>query len=119
MELQYLWEQYQKAMEEERRYQNNTDRLNYYREALLEQLEELQVKDVEIWTSQAEALIDNKEMVEIRHTLNVRRQKLRERIEYNTKLQDHAFEDIRNALKKKHDIKDMIVDTLQQYGIEL
>ena len=119
MELQYLWEQYQKALEEERRYQSNTDRLNHYREALLEQLEELLVKDVEIWTSQAEALIDSKEMVEIRHSLNVRRQKLRERIEYNTKLQDNAFEDIRMVLKKKHDMKDMIVDTLQQYGIEL
>lgn len=119
MELQYLWEQYQKALEEERRYQSNTDRLNYYREALLEQLEGLLVKDVEIWTSQAEALIDSKEMVEIRHSLNVRRQKLRERIEYNTKLQDNAFEEIRMALKKRHEMKDMIVDTLQQYGIEL
>lgn len=119
MELQYLWEQYQKALEEERRYQSNTDRLNYYREALLEQLEGLLVKDVEIWTSQAEALIDSKEMVEIRHSLNVRRQKLRERIEYNTKLQDNAFEEIRMALKKKHEMKDMIVDTLQQFGIEL
>ena len=119
MELQYLWEQYQKALEEERRYQSNTDRLNYYREALLEQLEGLLVKDVEIWTSQAEALIDSKEMVEIRHSLNVRRQKLRERIEYNTKLQDNAFEEIRMALQKKHEMKDMIVDTLQQYGIEL
>lgn len=119
MELQYLWEQYLKAVEEEKRYQNNTDKLNYYREALLEQLEKLQIKDVEIWTSQAEALIDNKEMVEIRHTLNVRRQKLRERIEYNTKLQDNGFEAIRSALKKKPDIKDMIVDTLQQYNINL
>ena len=119
MELQYLWEQYQKAIEEERRYQNNTDKLNYYRESLLEQLEKLQIKDVEIWTSQAEALIDNKEMVEIRHTLNVRRQKLRERIEYNKKLQDNGFEEIRNALKKKPDIKDMVVDTLRQYSIEL
>lgn len=119
MELQYLWEQYQKALEDERRYQSNTERLNYYREELLGQLEKLQIKDVEIWTSQAEALIDSKEMVEIRHALNVRRQKLRERIGYNTRLRDNGFEEIRNALKKKPDIKDIVIDTLNQYNIEL
>ena len=119
MELQYLWEQYQKALEEERRYQNNTERLNYYREELLGQLEDLQIQDIEIWVSQAEALIDSKEMVEIRHTLNVRRQKLRERIGYNTKLRDNGFEEIKNILNKKPDIKDIVIDTLRQYQIEL
>lgn len=119
MELQYLWEQYQKIKEEERRYYTNTERLNYYREELLDTLQKLQIKDIEIWISQAEALIDSKEMVEIRHTLNVRRQKLRERIEYNTKLRDNGFEEIQNALKKKPEIKDVVVDMLEQYRIAL
>ena len=58
-------------------------------------------------------------MVEIRHTLNVRRQKLRERIGYNTKLRDNGFEEIKNILNKKPDIKDIVIDTLRQYQIEL
>lgn len=118
-ELQYLWEEYLKAREEERRYQSNTDRLHFYREILIEELEKAAVADTEVWLYQVAALIDNNEMVEIRHKLNVRRQKLRERIEYNSKLKDNSFEEIHEVIKKRPELKADTLEILQQYEISL
>lgn len=116
-ELQYLWEQYTKAREAERTYQSNTDRLSYYRESLLAELSKLSLADCEIWMYQAAAILDQKEMVEIRHKLNVRRQKLREKIEYNTKIKDTCLEEIHAIIEKRPQIKQEVADLLQLQGI--
>lgn len=118
-ELQYLWEQYVKAREEERRYQSNTERLSYYRELLIGELERAAVVDTDVWLYQSVALIDNKEMVEIRHRLNVRRQKLRERIEYNSKIKDESFKEIHEIIKKRPELKEDTIEILRQYEISL
>lgn len=118
-ELQYVWEEYLKAREEEQRYQTNTDRLHYYRQILVKELEKSTVVDTEIWLYQVAALIDNKEMVEIRHKLNVRRQKLRERVEYNSKLRDNSFEGIHGIIIRRADLKEDTVEILRQYEISL
>ena len=39
--------------------------------------------DEKIWVNYAKAIIDNKEMVELKHDLVARKQKLRGRMEYN------------------------------------
>ena len=46
-------------------------------------LRQYRIRDPEIWVHQADALIDHKEEVELRHSLNVQRQSLRKRMEYN------------------------------------
>ena len=46
-------------------------------------LRHYRVKDPDIWIHQVEALLNHNEEVEIRHSLNVRRQSLRKRMEYN------------------------------------
>ena len=46
-------------------------------------LRHYRVRDPEIWVHQAAALIDHNEEVELRHSLNVQRQSLRKRMEYN------------------------------------
>lgn len=116
-ELQYLWEQYMKAKDEEKRYQNNTELLNYYNETLIKSLKRYQINDPDIWIHQAIAIIDNKEMVEIRHRLNVRRQKLRERIDYNSKLKEENMEEIRGVLKKNPEYKEEVIKVLKGYEI--
>ena len=45
-----------------------------------------QVKDPAIWLHQTAALLDGKEMVEIRHGLIIRRQSLRKRMDYNKEM---------------------------------
>lgn len=82
-ELQFLYEQYLMWKSEWEKQQESTRLLGEYNQILLTELGKLGVKDRELWFYQAQALIDPREMVEIRHELNVRRQKLRERLDYN------------------------------------
>ena len=72
--------------EEWDRQKETTKLLGDYGRILTTELKKLGLEDTEIWFHQANALCDPKEMVEVRHELNVRRGKLREKIEYNTKL---------------------------------
>lgn len=84
-ELNYLWTQYVKFKDEAARYQHNTELLMFYSNELVELLRAEGLKDPDVWVYQTEALLDSKEMVEVRHRLNKRRQKLRERMDYNMK----------------------------------
>ncbi|ROR27334.1 hypothetical protein EDD66_10629 [Mobilisporobacter senegalensis] len=118
-ELKYLWEQYMKAKDEERRYKNNTELLNYYNEVLVKNLRKFKIADPDIWIYQAIAIIDNREMVEVRHRLNVRRAKLRERIDYNTKLKQDGMEKIQKLISKDPDWKKEVVESLKKYDINI
>lgn len=116
-ELKYLWEQYVKAKDVEKRYKSNTELLNYHNEILIEKLKKFHVGDPEIWIYQAIAIIDNKEMVEVRHRLNTRRRKLRERIDYNTKLKEGGMEKIEKLIEECPDWKDDVLQVLKKYNI--
>ena len=54
------------------------------------------IKDPEIWVKQAAALVDPKEMVEIRHELIGRRQALRKQMEKNRDIAAKAQEEVKN-----------------------
>lgn len=84
-ELTYVWEQYLEAVKEKEKYLQTNEELEYYNSRLTRRLKEYQLYDAKVWTSNPEAIYNDKEMVEVQHNLIVRRQKLRERIEYNTK----------------------------------
>lgn len=118
-EFKYLWEQYVKAKDDENRYKKNTDLLNFYNEILIKELKKYQVADPDIWVYQALAIIDPKEMVEIRHSLNVRRQKLRDRIDYNTQIKNTCLNEIKNVIGKKDSLREEIVEILAKYQINI
>ncbi|MGN0291374.1 MAG: hypothetical protein ACI4C5_05530 [Lachnospiraceae bacterium] len=83
-ELMYVWEQYLEALKEKEKYRQTNEELDYYNDRLVRRLKEYQLYDAKVWISNPEAIYNDKEMVEVQHNLIVRRQKLRERIEYNT-----------------------------------
>ncbi|MGB8453015.1 MAG: hypothetical protein WCD89_11890 [Anaerocolumna sp.] len=118
-ELQYLWEQYLKTKEEEKQYNKNTEQLEYFNRELVKELRSYDIKDPDIWVYQAAAIIDNKEMVEVRHRLNIRRQKLRERIDYNNKLKDTSTEEITKFINQRPGNRDEVTEKLRKYGIYL
>lgn len=60
----------------------------------------LDLYDPHIWLSQARAILSDKEMVEIRHKLTSRRQKLRGQIEYNENRIKEAKNNIKNVTNK-------------------
>lgn len=83
VELQQQWEYYLEAVREREKYERTNEDLEYFNGRLVRLLSNYHFYDAKIWISQAAALLNAKEMVEIKHDLVVRRQKLRSQIEYN------------------------------------
>lgn len=118
-ELDYLWQEYVKAREAARRYKNNTESLHFYNETLIKELKRFEVVDPEVWIYQSVAVIDNKEMVEVRHRLNVRRAKLRELIDYNTKIKEGCLNEVDKIIKLRPELRPEIISILSTYHINV
>lgn len=116
--LRYQYEEYLKAKQAERMFRDNTEKLLDYQQKLSVCMKKLGVRDCEIWGFQAEALVDPKEMVELRHQLNVRRQKLRVQMEQQEKLQQNSRRDVQELLEKKPEYKEELIRIMKEYGIE-
>lgn len=84
-ELTYVWEQYLEAVKEKEKYLQTNEELEYYNSRLVKRLKQYELYDAKVWISNPQAICNDKEMVEVQHNLIIRRQKLRERIDYNTK----------------------------------
>ncbi len=82
-ELSDLCDRYEKERTERAKYEDAKKLLDSNEKDLIYMLRHFRVKDPDIWIHQVEALLDHNEEVEIRHSLNVRRQSLRKRMEYN------------------------------------
>lgn len=82
-ELEYLWNEYSDLKKERAKHSLGSTDIDFYTNQLIHELAKYDINDPHIWGGQVLALIDRNEMVEIRHNLNQRRQKLRARIEHN------------------------------------
>ncbi|MBQ4058208.1 MAG: hypothetical protein IJD40_04675 [Lachnospiraceae bacterium] len=116
-ELEYLYEQYLIMVDEVRKYQRSTGDLRELSENLTKLLFAYGVKDPDIWVKQSAALMDNREMVEVKHSLNVRRQKLREQIAYNEELRLSGLKDIKEMLKANPELREQVRRELEMYHI--
>ncbi len=117
-ELQWLWERYIETRDQERRYRKSTELLTHYQELLVKGLREAGIEDPEIWLYQAEALLNEKEMVEVRHQLNTRRQKIRERLEMNRKQEDACVEELLALRESQTAYRDVVERILAEYHVE-
>lgn len=82
-ELDELYGQYQEEAREKETFRKTSEELEYYTKAFLQYLTRLRMYDTRVWLTHANALIDSREMVELKHELISRRQKLRSRVDYN------------------------------------
>lgn len=82
-DLAELYERYQEEVREKEKFRQTNDDLDHYSKELVLHLQDRHLYDSKIWLSHANALIDSREMVELKHDLITRRQKLRSQIEYN------------------------------------
>ncbi len=108
-ELSKNWQQYVEEREEREKYRQAEKELDKYQKDLLHELRRYQVKDPMVWLHQIPALLDKKEMVEIRHSLIIRRQSLRRRMDYNKEV---------IAGKAQAEIKDL-VEKYPKYAQEI
>ncbi len=98
-ELKANYAEYKRILEEERRFKKAEELIDFYNEDLKKRLKAVGVQDTAIWVCQCEALLDDREMVEVRHRLNVRRQKLRNTIDLNTEQARNAREALKNYVE--------------------
>lgn len=82
-ELEKAWNLYFQEKEEREKCKRAELDLDYNQQELIRILRRYQIQDPAIWLHQTEAILDHKEMVEIRHGLIIRRQSLRRRMDYN------------------------------------
>lgn len=117
-ELLTMWEKYQKEKEERNRDIQNREELDYHKRSLISILRRYQLHDPDIWVYQTAALLDSKEMVEIRHGLVDRRQKLRTQMDYNKRLATEAQKEIKDVIENYPQYKDEILQMVERYERE-
>ena len=100
-ELTYNYEQYNEICREQEKLKIANEDLEYFNNRLLRILKGLNLYDIKIWLNYADAIVEPKEMVEIKHELFTRRQNLREQLDYNIK-----------EIQKMHHEATMYCDTL-------
>ncbi|HAU86991.1 MAG TPA: hypothetical protein DCW90_16320 [Lachnospiraceae bacterium] len=118
MELSSVYDKYVKAKREAEQYRSNTGMLNFYNNTLIGELKMHGLKDCDIWIYQAAAIIDNREMVEIRHRLNERRQKLRERIDFSYEVQKSGLSQLKLCMEEKPELQTRVLEEMTKAEIE-
>lgn len=98
--LEELWAKYQTEKEERIKIQQTEAELDFHSERLVRQLKNYHLFDPLIWIHQTKAILDPKEMVEVRHGLILRRQSLRKQMDYNRGTAAAAKEEIMALVKE-------------------
>lgn len=111
-ELNRHWEYYLEAVKEREKFQRANEDLEYFNGRLIRQLSNYELHDPKVWLTQANALVDPKEMVEIKHVLVNRRQKLREHMEYNLKAIRGLRNDVGRFVTRVGDMQTQVEEIL-------
>ena len=95
-QLEDLWNRYRMEKQEREKYADSANELAFYQDELIRILNGTRVKDPDIWLHQVNALLDQREMVEVRHGLIKRRQALRIQMDYNQGVAEQAQEEVKS-----------------------
>ena len=114
-ELQKRWENYQEEKEQRKQFAEAEAKTEYYQKELVRQLSRYRVSDPGRWVNQAQAILDHREMVEIRHDLILRRQALRQQLEYNNTVAQNAREEVMRVAKEYPQYNAEIMAMVEKY----
>lgn len=113
--LEKLWKQYLEEKEERKQFAEAEAKTEYYQKQLVSQLSRYRVVDPVRWINQVSALLEKKEMVEIRHELILRRQALRKQMDYNNGVAEDAQKEILEIAGKYPAYAKEIEEMTKQY----
>ncbi|MBQ2608855.1 MAG: hypothetical protein II586_00680, partial [Butyrivibrio sp.] len=115
-ELTELYNKYLRERKEREKIEDARRLLDSNQKDLIYMLRHFRVRDPEIWIHQAEALLSHNEEVEIRHSLNVRRQSLRKRMEYNKDIvAGNAKNEVEDMARQYPEYAQEILDMVSKY----
>ena len=116
-QLENLWQKYLQEKEERKQFAEAEAKTEYYQKQLVEQLSRYRVSDPVRWVNQVSALLDKREMVEIRHDLILRRQALRKQLDYNNDVAETARNEIQDVAEKYPAYAQEILNMVNKYDI--
>lgn len=114
-ELENLWNKYSEEKNERKKFEKAEEDLAFYKKSLVQNLAKYRIKDPQIWIKQAAALVDPKEMVEIRHELIGRRQALRKQMESNREIAAKTQEDVKELAEAYPSYRMEIMEMVASY----
>ena len=114
-ELNDLWRLFINAKKEHEAFHLNSDNTFKSVEGLITELDKLKLYDSSVWPSQVDAIVDGREMAQIRQTLNVRRQKLKQSINFNTNTLENCKARIESLIEKNPIIAKDIIAIIEKY----
>ena len=113
--LEKAWKQYQEEKEERKEYAEAEAKLAYYQGQLRTKISNYHILDPDRWVNRPDALLDPREMVEIRHDLILQRQALRRQMDYNGALAEDSRREIMDIVKKYPAYAAEILSMAQRY----
>ena len=115
-ELTELYNKYLRERKEREKIEDARRLLDSNQKDLIYMLRHFRVRDPEICIHQAEALLSHNEEVEIRHSLNVRRQSLRKRMEYNKDIvAGNSKNEVEDMARQYPEYAQEILDMVSKY----
>ena len=118
-ELEFMWQQYNTMVRDSLKYSQATSDYRVYCEDLVELLTKAGLSDPSIWIKQTRAIVDRRDMVEIKHGLYLRRQKLREQLDGCLKMSDLARITLNDLCEESIETKKIVKEILSGYNISL
>lgn len=113
-ELTYIYEQYQTEAKEKAKFRETSDELDYYTKTLLQYLNRLRMYDAKAWLNHTDAIIDNRELVEMKHQLITRRQKLRTRMEYTKRTIANMKQEALSNIRRMGEANPQLLQIIRQ-----
>lgn len=95
-ELNHIWGIYLEMKRERELFRHSSRELHDAETELISILSDYKLVDPRIWVHRSAALLDDREMVEVRHELNTRRQKLRKNMDYNRQVAENTSRSIQD-----------------------
>ena len=114
-ELAYNWRLYEEERDERLLFRRMSSDLDAAEERYRKELVNANVNYPMLWLHQAEAVVDRREMVELRHELVARRQGLRKRISYNTENREAAKKEVQDIVAKYPNYASEILEIVASY----
>ncbi len=94
--LEKRWRRYLQEKEERKEYAEAAAKLEYYQKQLVAKMSNYHIANPGRWASKPGAILDKREMVEMRHELIGRRQSLRSQLDYNNGVAETARQEIQD-----------------------
>ena len=114
-ELRINWEFYEEERYERKKFEQAKTELDILYKKILQILMRNKISDTSVWLHQTEAFIDAREMVEVRHALNVRRQKLREQMDYSLEIAENSKKEIKRMVEENPKYAKRILEIVEEF----